>query len=157
MLALLTSSEREEAVRPGPVSGPCVPTFETRDTGDGLARNPCPSKSTTHSELRKDARRVQGTIRYAVGGAASGAATVPRTRSDAFSAIMIVGALVLPRGQRRHHRGVDHAQAVDAAHAQLGVHDGAHRAGADRVVEVVRPCARTCARMSSSESVSGTS
>ena len=39
--------------------------------------------------------------------------------------------------ERRHHRGVDHAQALDALDAQLGVDHRAHRAGADRVVEVV--------------------
>ena len=50
---------------------------------------------------------------------------------------MIVGALVLPRIERRHHRGVDDAQAVDALDAQLGVDHRAHRARADRVVEVV--------------------
>ena len=38
--------------------------------------------------------------------------------SAAFSAIMIVGALVLPAGTRRHDRGVDHAQAVDAVDPQ---------------------------------------
>jgi len=44
---------------------------------------------------------------------------------------------------RRHHRGVDDAQAVDAAHVQRGIDDrifiDAHRACADGVVFGLRP------------------
>ena len=36
---------------------------------------------------------------------------------------MIVGALVLPRGTVRHHRGVDHAQPLEAVDAAFGVYD----------------------------------
>ena len=58
--------------------------------------------------------------------------------SAAFSAIMIVGALVLEETTRRHDRGVDHPQPLDAVEAQARVDHrrrvGAHPAGARRVV-----------------------
>ena len=43
--------------------------------------------------------------------------------SAAFSAIMIVGALVLPDTSVGHHRGVDHAQTFDAVNPQLRIDD----------------------------------
>ena len=86
----------------------------------------------------------------------------PRIRSAARSATAIVGAFVFPRGTRRHHRGVDDPQPLDAAHAQLEVDHGvlvrAHRARADRVVErlgVARGCgARSPPRRSDAGSCS---
>jgi hypothetical protein len=45
----------------------------------------------------------------------------PRIRSAAFSPIMMVGAFVLPPTMRGHDRRVDHAQALDAVHAQLRI------------------------------------
>jgi hypothetical protein len=59
--------------------------------------------------------------------------------SDAFSAITIVGALVLPEVIVGIDRGVDHAKTFAAAHPQSLVDQGedllAHLAGADRVQE----------------------
>ena len=70
--------------------------------------------------------------------------TVPaRMIAAPFSPIMIDGAWVFPRDERRHDRGVDDAQPGHAVDAQLGVHDGhrvaAHLARADRVVVGLRP------------------
>ena len=54
-------------------------------------------------------------------------------RSAAFSATMMVGAFVLPRGTAGITEASDDAQPLDAAHPELGVDDrviaGAHRAG----------------------------
>ena len=59
-------------------------------------------------------------------------------RSDARSPIITVGACVLPERDFRHHRRVGHAQALDSAHAQLGIDDrhlvDAHAARPDLVV-----------------------
>ena len=48
----------------------------------------------------------------------------PRMRSEALSAIIMVAALRLAESMRRHDRGVDHAQAFEAVHAQLVVDHG---------------------------------
>jgi hypothetical protein len=52
--------------------------------------------------------------------------------SEAFSAIMIVGALVLHEGTKGPHGGVDRPQAVDPAKLEIWRHDlfgpAAHRA-----------------------------
>ena len=83
------------------------------------------------------------------GGGSSG---LPRIMSESFSAIMMVGALVLPPIERRHHGRIDHAQAIDAAHAQLFVHRrlgiNAHAHRADRVINRLRRSARIHASIS---------
>ena len=64
----------------------------------------------------------------------------PRIRSAAFSAIMMIGALMLAPTRSGITDAVDHAQAFGAEHAQLRIDHGerigrgAHLAGAERVV-----------------------
>lgn len=46
----------------------------------------------------------------------------PPIRSAAFSAIMMIGALILPPDKVRHHRGVDDAQTLGAEDTELVIH-----------------------------------
>ena len=63
--------------------------------------------------------------------------------SAAFSAIMMVGALVLPPIESRHDRGVDDVEAFEPAHLEsridngLRIVGGAHAAGADGMIDGV--------------------
>ena len=60
----------------------------------------------------------------------------PRMRSAAFSASMIVGALMLPRTSVGI-TGIHHPQPLDPQHPQLAIHHRPDRAGPDRVIEGV--------------------
>ena len=55
--------------------------------------------------------------------------------ADAFSAIMMVGALVFPLWHGGHDRGVHHPQRLQAEYPQLRVDHGADGARAGRVVQ----------------------
>ncbi len=68
-------------------------------------------------------------------------AQADRIMSAALSAIMMVGALVLPADQVRHDRGINHPQPLHADDLQRGIGDRiripAHAAGAYRMVDRV--------------------
>ena len=75
-------------------------------------------------------------------GRGAGRPREPLIRSAAFSAIMIVGAFVLPRVIVGITEASTTRRPVDAVDAQLRVDDRAHRAGRGRVVDGLRGHAR---------------
>ena len=78
----------------------------------------------------------------------AGGRRLPRIRSEAFSAIMIVGRVGVAARNRWHHGGIDDAQGFEAANVQLRIDYGhcvdAHCAGAGRVHGGAHHLAHVC-------------